>query len=645
MARFAIVTLLVLLSAIRGQTIQFENPAPATRRQWVQVSVPDALLAETAYRVGPFAATKGRRLGAGFSALHVLTTLDAFERVSYPLIAAAQANGGATVDTASAGTVPGVRVVANGQAWTPTINVTVDGPATLIHLAGRVPGTMLMTELWATVYSGESVARWELLGVNSDPRSTELYQWIDDLRLEVDGQVYVAPFWHRWRGATWNAANSVTLLRETTMVDSQGIAFAGVVALTADPDAGAWLSGPICGVLDVASWQGYWGPFGVAPVFPRDDQAHIQRVIGWFNRIQSVGDPWRPPLLGLAPNSGQTGAQDDFGASKLGWAWAGGALHTLEAYHSALHEACRPGQWYEADGSAVEPWRHTNFVTWSGYIHWHNSYASDRLGKGLQPTPRFSGGYTGPDREHWSNNTLCGTYVLTGSPLLRRVIEKQARQFLSGETLDPRLPSTSGVGASRGIGRTLLAAGWIDQCLDVGELRDRFRQRVRDRCEQKVEPFTRPQAGAVVAPLATTIDPRRLGGVECWGWEEPLGLMGLRAAELWFGSVPAGVTLRRACASWIQYGWWHDGAGWRMADNVAFLGGQAPPAGAYPTVTNPAPVFPPLVERIAGFEEWSHGALTIAVAVLEGEVQDTARQILAAFPLTKVAEAEWRAVR
>ena len=39
----------------------------------------------------------------------------------------------------------------------------------------------------------------------------------------------------------------------------------------------------------------------------------------------------------------------------------------------------------------------------------------DRMGKGSAATPRFSGGYIGPDREHWSNNLLCGTYLLTGS--------------------------------------------------------------------------------------------------------------------------------------------------------------------------------------------------------------------------------------
>lgn len=635
--------MLTLLLAFFPQSIQFENPAPSARRQWVQVSVPDALLTEPSYTVGPFAAVKGRQLGAGFSALYVNTSLEAFERVSYPLVAGAAAATVGTVGPTAASV--GVRVVANGQAWTPTVEIISDGPVALISLWGRIPGTMLMAEMWVSYFGGEPVARWELLVVNSDPRSTELYQWVTDLRLEVDGEVYVAPFWSRWRNASWSAPNSVTLLRDTTVVDSQGIAFAGVVALSADPSAGSWLHGPVCGVLDAASWEGHWGPFGVVPVFPRNEQAHVQRMISWAGRTQSVGDPWRAPLLGLAPNSGQTGGQDDFGSSKLGWAWAGGALHVLEAYHSALHEACRPGQWYEADGSPVNPLAHPNFVTWSGYIHWHNSYASDRLGKGLQPTPRFSGGYTGPDREHWSNNTLCGTYVLTGSPLLRRVIEKQARQVLSGETLDPRLPSTSGVGAARGIGRTLIAAGWIDQCLADDQLRADFRQRILDRCRLRVEPSTRPPAGATVSPLAVTEDPRRLGGIPCWGWEEPLGLVGLRAAELWFGSAPAGVTLRRACASWIRSGWWHNGQQWLMADNVAYLDGQAPPASAYPTVVNPVPVLPPLIERNAGFEEWAGGALLIATQVLEGELQDKARQILAHFPVAKVADAEWRAVR
>lgn len=627
-------------------SIRFENPSSLARRQWVQVPVPELLIPEPIYRVGPFRAIKGRVLAEGVRALHVDVWMDAFERTTYPITVV-------EMDDPMSGSVEplspsptAISFEADGSPWVANTTVVQDGPCSLIHMAGRIPGPpgTLMAELWIQHYLGEGVARWELLVTNSDPRHPDRAHWIEELSFSVAGGVFLIPYWPRWRDTRWTAPNRVSLARQTWIGDSQAMAWSGVVALSGDPSLTAWQHGPICGVLEAAGWQGPWGPFGEVPLTIPDEQAHVTRMRAWFDRIQQPGSLWRPPLLGLAPNSGQSGSQDDFGASKLGWAWAGGPLHILEAYHSALHEASRPGIWYEADGTRVLPWRHPDHVTWSGYTHWHTSYSGDQLGKVGGTWPSWNG-YLGPDREHWSNNLLCGTYLLTGSPLLRAVIEKHAYQFLSGDTLDPRLPGTSSPGPARAIGRGLLAVAWAHRCLEPGsELERRVRERVHDRLVM-IEAVTRPPAGAVVAPLSTSTDPRRLGGAECWSWEEPLGLIGLRAAEVYFGQPIARVILQRACASWIAYGWWHDGAAWRMADVVAYLGGQAPPISAYPTATNPRPVEPPLVDRTEGFEEWSIGAVLIATRVLDGELRDKANQILEAFPVASVRDAEWRSVR
>lgn len=627
-------------------TIRFENPSPFARRQWVQVSVPEAVVPDTVCMVGPFRAIRGRVLAEGIRALHVDIQMGPFERTTYELSTTptATAQGAPAADSIAAPTP--ISFEPDGSPWTATTTVTSDGPCSLIHMCGRIPGPpgTLVAEVWIQHYAGEGVARWELLVTNSDPRHPERSHWIEELSFSVAGEVFLIPYWPRWRDTRWTGPNRLSLARQTWIGDSQAMAWSGVVALSGDPSLTAWQHGPICGALDSTSWYGHWGPFGEVPQFPSNEQAHVTRLKSWFDRTQQVGSLWRPPLLGLMPNSGQSGGQDDFGATKLGWVWSGGPLHILEAYHSALHEASRPGIWYEVDGSRVLPWHHPDHVTWSGYTHWHTSYSGDQLGKVGGTWPSWNG-YLGPDREHWSNNLLCGTYLLTGSPLLRAVIEKHAYQFLSGDTLDPRLPGTSSPGPARAIGRGLLAVAWAHRCLEPGsELATRVRQRVHDRLVM-IEAVTRPPAGAVVAPLSTSGDPRRLGGVECWSWEEPLGLIGLRAAELYFSEPTAGVILRRACASWIAYGWWHDGLAWRMADVVAYLGGQAPPANAYPTVTNPRPVEPPLVERTEGFEEWSIGAVLIATRVLNGELRDKANQILAAFPVASVRDAEWRAVR
>lgn len=636
---------MMLLALLAQVAVVVENPTPHARTSWVVFTVPEARIPAGNLSLGPYQAFRGRLVGAGVRAIHARPSMGAFERVTWTL-AATDTTAAMATDAGPTDNAPAVRVSVNGAVWSPSVAVEQDGPATVLHLRGRIPGCQIVAELWATVYPGAPVVPWELLVVASDPRTTEVYQWVESLTFEVDGQVVVSPWWPRWKGAVHETANRVRLLTQTTIADSQGVAWAGVVALNPSAEGAAAIYGPLTAVASAAAWAGSWGPFGAVPTFPPDMGAYLGRMSGFLSSAESAGWAFRGPRIGLAANSGQTGAQDDFGASKLGWAWAGGPTAALEGLHSALHEASRPGLWYEADAALVEPWAHPNHVTWSGYTHWHSSYSGDRLGKGSTPAPRWSGNYIGPDREHWSNNVLCGTYLLTGSRVLQRVIEKQARQILSGETLDPRLPGTSGIGPPRGIGRTLLSASWIDCCLDpLSELRARVQERILARCEQKIEPWTRPPAGAVVAPLGTTTDPRRMNGVRCWGWEEPLGLMGLRAAELRFGSAPAGIALRRAAESWIRYGWWHDERQWRMADNVAYLDGQAPPASSYPTVTNPVPVEPPVVERTEGFEEWAGGALAISAQVLTGDAKARAETILAAFPVTKMAEAEWRAVR
>lgn len=644
--RFALVLLLSLLLPAQVVRVTIENPTHSARTDWVRFTIPDARLPAGALRLGPFVAHRGREIGAGVRMIHARVSMESLESSIWDLVG--DSAPPATVESSPASSPPVIRVMVNGGTWDPSIEMMSNGPATDVRLWGRVSNSQLVAELWFMVYPGAEVVPFELLVAASDPRTTDLYASVEDLRMEIDGALAVAPWWPRWRGTQQVSHKSVQLIGSALFGDSQGQAWAGAVALQPTPSAGAGCIAPITAVVARSTWNGHWGPFGVVPDVQLDEIGYANLLRGWFDRSQSFnGDYWRAPQFGLLPNSGSTGGQDDFGSSKLGWAWAGGPTFALAAYQSALHEASRPGLWYEVDGRLVEPWLHPDHITWSGYTHWHRSYSGDRLGKGEQATPRWNG-YGGPDREHWSNNTLCGAYLLTGSRLLQRVIEKQARQILSGETLDPRLPSTSGVGASRGIGRTLLAASWIDCCLEpAGELRRRVRERILARIEQKVEPFTRPPAGAVVAPLATIIDPRRLDGVECWSWEEPLGCVGLRAAELRFGSAAARVTLDRALTSWVRYGIWNDGSAWLMAHEVAYLGGAAPAPENYPTILNPAPVFPPQVFRAAGvsFENWGTGALTIAANILTGDDQAKARVALAAWASSTVSSAEWRAAR
>lgn len=664
-------TVSTLRPALR--TVTVENPAPHARTDWVTFTAPVEAIQRNfgeELMLGPFPVHLGRTVSwsvhrPGISSvvrLHARVSIGALERQAWPLTVAAGAAAPQPLpDLSDTSAAPVVRLWINGNVWDAEPTLLADGPATILHMRGRVPGTQCVGEFWAQIYPGSPVVPWELLVVASDPSTPEVYQAISSIVLEVVGDVVVSPYWPAWRGARQVAPNVVELARSTTMADTQGLAWAGVAIASAAAGAGAALHGPLCAVLSRNAWDGHWGPFGRLPdaVPIAESATYVDRLLGWHRDTLSAGDVWRKPRLGLQPNSGQTGAQDDFGATKLGFAWAGGPLHILEAYHSALHEACRPGHWRDAEGFPVEPWDHPNHVTWDGYTHWHPSVSGDRMGKGSAATPRFSGGYIGPDREHWSNNLLCGTYLLTGSPLLRRIIEKQGRQILSGETIDARL-STSNAGAPRGVGRTLLSASWVRRCLDEGELLTRVRERVSARLTI-VERQTRPVVGAAPSgasepPLCYTLDgemtdtvalqgttemvvtaepysgavgliddPRAMGaGVVCVAtWQEALAIVGLRAAAL-DGDPNAAIVLARAARAWMQHGWWEQGGRWWLADYVAYLD-------------------PSQRVRREGFEEWSTGALRICAAILDGELAQRAALILASMPCTTVREAEWRA--
>lgn len=652
----AVAALLFAVAPAMAQQVTLENPAPIHRTEWARVVVPSDLVGDDAdgWTLGGMPVVFGQQVGDGGRLAHVWCTLGAGERwtgtmqrAKPDVLPTAPSLGPARVEPDPQ---LGVTLTVAGVPWRPRVlEVEQDGPSAVVHVRGRIPATQLVSDLWVHAYPGQSHAWWELLVVASDPTVPATYAEIPELVLSAVAGVVPMVLWSEWRGVERLDASTVRLLGSTTFGDTQGQAWCGSLALAADPAAGAAAYGPIVGMVDPEEWSGRLGPFGVTPAAVRVDRgAYGDALAAWSAQVSRyAGTPWAKGGLGLNPNSGDTGSQHDFGACKLGPAFAvpgGGPLHVLRALHSALQEACRPGQFREADGSPWLPWDHPAHVTWTGYTHWHPSVSTDRAGKGSAPTPRFSGGWIGPDRQHWSNNVLCGAYLQTGSRALRAIIERQAMQVLSGETVDRRF-TTSGAGAPRGIGRTLLAASWIDCCLREGKLRTLMRQRVADRLRLIIEPATRPSAAAEIAPLGHVVDPRVLQGTDAWRpWEEALGAIGLRAAELRFGSDVAGVVLRRQLATLLRHGWWHDGQRWLMAEAVAYANGRALEPSAYPRAGSGAQPSP-LVERNLGFEAWGLPAVVIGAAVFDGELAARAEAILAEWPTRTVSDAEWRAVR
>jgi hypothetical protein len=522
-------------------------------------------------------------------------------------------------------------LVANGAICEfELIDTSEEPPCLTLHFRGRIPNTTFVADLWATV-GNAGVVPFELLIVNSDPRSGDVYS---TLTADLYGLFGTTPFvyYAPWRSA-YPTGRVVSLLRNETFADTQGQAWFGFLSF-AGADVQQWEYGPAMAMSTPAEWAGKWGPFGVLPDWPGYTAAmYIVEIRDWFiSMIGASPTPWKAPNIGLAPNANQTGGQQEFGTSKLGPAFMGGVLHASHAAQAASMETCRPGDFRESDGSPVDPANHPNWVTWNFYTHFHPSVSSDRLGKVGMPT-WWQGNWGGKDREHWSSLTLCGAYLLTGSPLLLHRIEVEARLFLAGETLDPRL-STSGIGAPRGIGRTFLTAAWIDCCLPEGNLRSRLRERVLARLTL-VEEKTRRET--LVAPLGLVDHPSIPDKDLVAPWQEAQGIIGLRAAQLQFEGADAicQPLLARVCRTFVEYGWWLDSHGWQMADYHDFNDGAPLPSEAYPG---------PLVQRREGFEEWSWGAVKICNAVLHQSQR--AQALLQALPApSKVVDAEWIAVR
>jgi len=257
---------------------------------------------------------------------------------------------------------------------------------------------------------------------------------------------------------------------------------------------------------------------------------------------------WRHIPLGPNARSGDTGAQED-----QGWHAQHGLLDSrdlLARYLAALQMARRPNGFRESDGRPIDLANHPQLVLWDGRPHWSRGVSPDQLGL-AQQVMEWSGGYMGPDREHWLLNTLCETYEQTRSPLLRQLIEDQRTLILGGETLDPRL-STSNAGAPRGVGWTCLAAAKVYVALDKDE-------EVRERMAQRLRQVIVPQClnpGYEVKRFATVTDDRVLGGKTAWvPWQHSIAAMGLWAAYRAMQLDEAMWLALAAADAVTRYGW------------------------------------------------------------------------------------------
>ncbi|MEZ5963881.1 MAG: hypothetical protein R3F56_08565 [Planctomycetota bacterium] len=424
---------------------------------------------------------------------------------------------------------------------------------------GRVGDSGLLCEAILTAWRDQPHLDADVGVFFSDPRLASMAIGIDDLAVRSHGLALVLRHDRLFGVSTTENGDrdgsTCSLLRACQLGDGQGIRRTGVLvppfaALDAQ-SAKTMLAAVLCPVLAATDrWTetGTWGAFGVVPAADPDRanvhalRARLAQRHAAFVRGETAarGDAFWGGPLGPTRNPSQTGDQLDFAVAKLGVVAGTGfpsPLYEVEA--SVLQEACRPVHFFEADGAPVRSERHPQWVVWSGRTHWHCQVSADRLGKPC-PEPRFErNGWYGKDREHWSSNYAAGLCLLTGAHWLRRELQNETELFLAGETIDPSL-TTSGAGAARGVGRTLLAGCWLYLC--TGDAR--LWRRIGERLEHVIAPAWsyRTDDPARVRPLMVCDpDARMLDGQHrYWNpWQEAIAVMGLGAVHRLTGDARA----------------------------------------------------------------------------------------------------------
>lgn len=674
-----------LLPAQSSGTIRVQNMAPLARASWTTATVPlgtDHLQGDWTVRTDPAClAILGAKSSPRTRLLHLFVALDPFETrklhfelASPPVVGDEPAPGADPVPPPPPAAnpvlpaLPQLRAVVGdteGLCELVPIDVAEAAGRIVVHCRARVPGTMLVADAWFYHYPSSRVIPFELLLACSDPRTKAMRQDIDELELLTPADLVpvlrhapahgAAP--GRLDAGTWRTR----LLERTHFADAQGRAWSGALLLPKGANAveaaslAAELRGPVYAMAQPELWasSGAWGPFGVLPTAhpeaERTFDAHIARAQRFASWAAVPRDPWEPAWLQVA-RPAQTGDQYDFGVTKLAPALAtkgGGPAHIDEALFRAIGLARRLGHYREADGSPVLQAAHPDLVFWGQVVHWHPGVSPDRLGKDPWTQPADSHGWEGWDREHVSLNGLCGTYLLTGSHLLRELVRSSTESWLLGATTRDGWSTTSR-GAPRSVGRTLLAMAWCYAC--TGD--ERIPQRMRERIAACYGDLLTSDADLLVLGVHGK-DGRKLDGKHRFWmpWQEALGVVGLEAAYRVTGDKRFLAIEKRVLRSLTLWGWWRRGDGWTIGDAVAVLeDGKPLPPEAYGD--------PSLVKDHSGtdFDLWAAGAARLAVLHFaddpDSDVAQRARAIWGALRGSRAARSsdafdrfgEWAAV-
>ena len=210
---------------------------------------------------------------------------------------------------------------------------------------------------------------------------------------------------------------------------------------------------PICAFVD--AWDGQNLAFKVLPQKSANSAEEDATLLyQMYNGFNIASDEYAQRPLGQPSNSGQTGSQPDFGASKIESVMVNKNAWAIWEYrYNAQAWKLRPYAHREVNGNRVLAANHPKAKN-------YNMRPDDRFNEGDRlgwnpPIPYFED-WTGSDNQHRSDNLLLGLYQITKDPSLKDVIldiiENQKME-LDVTQMAPNGP----VGSPRGWGRPLIS--------------------------------------------------------------------------------------------------------------------------------------------------------------------------------------------
>lgn len=314
--------------------------------------------------------------------------------------------------------------------------LTPDGACFLVRLSARIGP--LFADLWLRAYPGQQRYSGTLRLTCSDISQPTLFYELPEAILGLhrgfrfaDGQSIMLPV--QWQRDT----------RRLVETKSPTIVGRGI-------DSPGWLGIPAKGSFDLER-------------FYADKHPHTVDAL----------TSWRLTTIGIVPNAGVAGDQEDQGFAQGFESYYGGSLKCLATRAmAALQWAKRPCHHLEPSGEIVDP-EARQAVYWSGRPIW---WSPNQFNKPRSLGPTDCSGWYGPDLEHHLIHTLATDYELRQDPGVGHELTHLAHVYLGSETLDPRLATTTQF-VARALGWNSLVAAHLYRLLPDRALAERVKAR------------------------------------------------------------------------------------------------------------------------------------------------------------------------